>query len=450
MKKQLTTLMLSLLLGSGLLLGLNSKPANASAGSWSVTGGTAGGTARSEQSSVIYGDKIYSWAGNTDEVFLNSLSIYDISDNAWSSSTSGGTPRSSQVGVLNGSKIYFWGGWVTSGQSIAVTNTMDIYDIALNSWSTGLAGGTARAGHAGVVFNGNIYYWGGCTASNGACDVRLNTMDIYNIAGNSWTTGTTGGTARTGTVATTDGVTIYFWGGNDTNGTFLSTMDKYSIAGNSWTTGATGGTARDGHVGVLYAGYIYYWGGENSNNALQNGVDIYNITGDSWSLGTAGGVARHGASAVEYGGKIYIWGGSAAGTPSWVDSNKMDIYDTGYHPLPVFQTLPDDTRTINLDAGQTVTTNPYVLRVMPTSVNNISKVEFSVDGTLICTDTTADEAGVYTCSWNTALYDSTISVKAYDDYNYSTTLTTWATVSLGGAEPGTEIPVTLPETGADL
>jgi hypothetical protein len=70
---------------------------------------------------------------------------------------------------------------------------------------------------------------------------------------------------------------------------------------------------------------------------------------------------------------------------------------------------------MNLVNGQSVTENPYIITAKATdSAAGIWKLEFYVDGNLLCTDTAADANGNYSCSWDTSLYQSDIEVIAYD------------------------------------
>ncbi len=152
-----------------------------------------------------------------------------------------------------------------------VFNTLDIYDIASNTWSTGRAGGTARRGHSSVLYNGKIYSWGG-----GPTGTSLNTIDIYDIASNSWSTGRAGGTARRGHSSVLYNGKIYSWGGS-----YLNTLDIYDIASNTWSTGSAGGTARMDHSSVLYNGKIYSWGlvGQRAGVIPQNFITVKSIRG---------------------------------------------------------------------------------------------------------------------------------------------------------------------------
>ena len=110
---------------------------------------------------------------------------------------------------------------------------------------------------------------------------------------------------------------------------------------------------------------------------------------------------------------------------------------------PVFVDIPGLSSVINITEGQLITTNPYTIKVKPTDVDGIQKVEFYIDNVLICTDTTADSDGVYSCDWDTSKYHSDIKVLAYDtNGNVSTALTRSTTVRLANTVTGT-----LPETG---
>lgn len=110
---------------------------------------------------------------------------------------------------------------------------------------------------------------------------------------------------------------------------------------------------------------------------------------------------------------------------------------------PTFVTLPGSTIPINLTEGQTITTNPYIIKVKPNDDNGIQRVEFYIDGTLICTATTPDAGGVYSCSWDTSKYHSDIRVIAYDNSGNPSIALTRSTV----VDPSLYI---LPRTGMNI
>jgi len=112
---------------------------------------------------------------------------------------------------------------------------------------------------------------------------------------------------------------------------------------------------------------------------------------------------------------------------------------------PIFEVIGGgDTRTVNIDAGQVITTNPYIIKVKPSDSSGVSKVEFYIDNILIGTDTTADADGYYTCSWDTSKYHSEVKIIAFDTLGNTSTLNRSTTVRLASTSTGT-----LPQTGGN-
>jgi len=285
------------------------------------TAGTTGGTARYGHTANVYGSKMYVWGGSN-AGYLNTMDIYDITNNTWSTGAAGGTARRYHTSGINGDKIYYWGG--TNGSNL---NTLDIYDITNNTWSTGAAGGTARYGHGSVIYGGKIYSFLG---SNGS---PLYSVDIYNIAGNSWSTGASDFTqSRYFFPAFRYYDKMYSWAGGNGG---ANTMRIYNMTTNTHSAGTTGGTARYYVGAVTYNGKMYSWAGFGGSNI----VDIFDPLTNTWTTGTAGGSSRYGHSSVVYGNKIINWGGI-----NGPYLNTMDIYNIS-EPAPTATPTPTRTPT---------------------------------------------------------------------------------------------------------
>jgi hypothetical protein len=196
---------------------------------------------------------------------------YKTSTDSWNVATvSGFTSETSRRGIY---KIEVDGEYIC--------NTGDVLNLDSTSWSTITTGGTARMLHSAVVYNGKMYAWGGITDSG-----VVNTMDIYDFATHGWTTGTAGGTARYGHTAVVSGTKMICWGGVNSinNGSLLNTVDIYDFVSNTWTTGLAGGTARYLHTAHLYNGSIYYIDGFGLTASVGLAlIDIYNISNNTWS-----------------------------------------------------------------------------------------------------------------------------------------------------------------------
>ncbi len=158
--------------------------------------------------------------------------------------------------------------------------------------------------------NGYIYVPGGYTGS-----AYSSILYIYNIGLNSWTTGASVPAAVLWpvVVCSPSNNKVYVIGGY--NGTAAqSTTYIYDVAGNSWTTGAGIPVATYGSDGGLINGHIYMSGGD-----LGTATYNYNIATNGWTTtgATMAVTCRFAASGVDSSGRLWIAGGGfCSPTPS--------------------------------------------------------------------------------------------------------------------------------------
>lgn len=124
----------------------------------------------------------------------------------------------------------------------------------------------------------------------------------------------------------------------------------------------------------------------------------------------------------------------------WLDNRNgnHDIYlgeisdpavDVSDNNPPVFFDFEGGNGGINISDGQFITTNPFKIKVKPVDEESgIQLVEFYVDNNLLCTDTSPDSEGIYSCDWDTSKYHSTVRVVAFDNSENSATILRNATV----------------------
>ena len=126
------------------------------------------------------------------------------------------------------------------------------------------------------VYNGKIYCIGGYSNDS----TITNTLEIYNIVNNTWTTGNPMITARNALTSVIYNSKIYCIGGYGSS--YLNTVEIYDIVNNTWTTGTPITTARDGLTSQLYNGKIYCIGGYNG--AYTNKVEILSLSISNYTL----------------------------------------------------------------------------------------------------------------------------------------------------------------------
>src|SRR5258705_13636362 len=161
----------------------------------------------------------------------------------------------------------------------------------------------ARGQHAAVSHpNGNIYVWGGFLGVGNP----LSSLEIYNAATNTWTSGAPVPTPTRGQAfALGQDNMIYSISGY--NFSYLTNAYKYDAATNTWTAIPSIPTACWECTAIAGAnGNIYVFGGENAMNLVQ----IYNPLSNLWGSGAfiPVPVRMHSAVAAPN-GKIYVIGG---------------------------------------------------------------------------------------------------------------------------------------------
>ncbi len=161
--------------------------------------------------------------------------------------------------------------------------------------------------HSVVYYDGKLYKFGGYGGATGAA--RAFTL-IYDIASNTWYTGTSMPAARYWIDCVEIGGKFYCAGGY-TGSAASNSLYIYHPITNTWTTGAVLPAARYAYDGVALDGKYYVIGGYTSS--YQNTILVYDPATDTWDSTKASmSVARRDASAGVIGGKIYVAGGRSA------------------------------------------------------------------------------------------------------------------------------------------
>jgi N-acetylneuraminic acid mutarotase len=227
---------------------------------------------------VSDGTYIYA-GGGTDLANLivhNDLLRYDPVNDSWTTLATGDPHALSQAVYFNG-KIYNMGGY---DESFLATDTTRIYDIATNTWTTGTPMPQALTQMATAMWNGVIYVAGG----NLSFGQLVNTLYAYDINSDTWTA-----LAAMPQPLTLPGFgaingKIYIAGGFG-NGGILDTLYIYDIATNAWTPGANLSQFVEGPGTSVFNGLLYVYGGRLPGLILSNLTRIYDPASNTWSDG---------------------------------------------------------------------------------------------------------------------------------------------------------------------
>ena len=222
------------------------------------------------------------------------------------------------------------------------------YDLLTETWTTTLAQRPFTGNHHGLeVYDGKLYLIGGLDASSPG------TVQIYDPATDSWSSGAqmpwSGGSVVTALI----GDTIYAGGGIVGSST-VANFAAYDPVGDSWTTVAPMPLGVNHAAAATDGERLFVFGGRQGPNIPQPGfsnVQIYDPVSDTWQTSMAGTVApmplpRGGTGkAVWYRGEFYVFGGEDAAsafgdvqaydpaTNSWRMESSMPTARHGIFPV---------------------------------------------------------------------------------------------------------------------
>lgn len=267
----------------------------------------------SEMAIAALDGKIYVLGGYpASRVTQNTLQIYDVATNTWTR----GQPAPIRVHhpVLAGvnGKLYSLGGQV-DGQPENTARTFE-YDPVGDAWRERRSMPTARGGGAGAVIGDRIYVVGGRPPAG-------NAFEVYDISDDAWESlprlPTTVNQRNHLAAAAIDGK-IYVAGGRYDGGGFGSPMtdalDMYDPATRTWTPRKRMLRRRGGVAGVAANGCFHVYGGEGTNTGEPNDVfpdhDVYDPIKDTWTALDRLPVPFHGVTGGAFvNGVVFMPGG---------------------------------------------------------------------------------------------------------------------------------------------
>lgn len=268
--------------------------------------------ARYLMAAIGAGDKIFFAGGEIGDgtCATKTVDIYDIPNNKWSASSLS-IPGNRVVPAAVGNKVLFAGGNAGFCGSWARGTTVDIYDLTTNAWSTASLSSVKRSGDAAVTVNNKVFFSGGETWPDnpvpGSWYVS-NTVDIYDEASNSWSISSLNeGKLGHAGVAVNDKI---FWAGGET-GHFPSVTGSCSVEIRNVSNGSVSiqQLSKPGkRKGVVKNNQIVFYADGES-------FDLYDVATDKWSIGVLP-VSVSGASIISVNNTIYLAGGVVNGVLS--------------------------------------------------------------------------------------------------------------------------------------
>ncbi|MFK7925209.1 MAG: malectin domain-containing carbohydrate-binding protein [Bacteroidia bacterium] len=193
---------------------------------------------------VMYNDKFYVVAGNTDGHdggYIPWFDEFDPATGVWTPMADAPRARDHFHATVVGDKLYVAGGRESGGGSLfePLIAEVDVYDFTTNTWSSPTNLPTPRAAAAVINFQNQVYVIGGeigIDLQGNVIDDALKTTEAYDPIGGSWTTKDDLLTERHGTQGIVSGDGIHIAAGSSSKGG-AGTMQNMEFYGTDNPTG---------------------------------------------------------------------------------------------------------------------------------------------------------------------------------------------------------------------
>jgi N-acetylneuraminic acid mutarotase/aspartokinase-like uncharacterized kinase len=318
--------------------------------------------------------------------------------------------------------LYLFNGYTGSGGEV---NTLFIYNIATNSWTTGANSPFSTRGVAYCLGTDNmIYLQGGAP--------NTNSFVRYDVATNTWSTLASCPTGAWEGSMTSEAGKIYYAGGEP----YESLMRIYDIAANTWTTAANLPTGVKEHKIVRgNNGYLYVFGGVNAGYTPVNPIQRYDMAANTWSvIGTIPVQKNQFGACLAPDGRIYLVCGKNNGSnnagPFFSDVNVFNPCSNTWtvsfsHPIAHGELAVASTTNGIFAMGGTTGTGinaNYFLPVTPGSLT-YPNIAFTPASLAVCAGSSATlgVTGASTYTWSTGSNSTSIVITPSVNTTYTVT-----------------------------
>ena len=140
----------------------------------------------------------------------------------------------------------------------------------------------ARGCHTAAVVDGKIYVVGGEIGDDEDGAVITDRVDMYDPAADSWQQMAAMPTAWSSPAAAVVDGKIYVSGGLAASGEYSDALEAYDPVADTWTTLASLSQARTDHASAAVHGKLYVFGGDSDSGRMDL-VEVYSPASNSWA-----------------------------------------------------------------------------------------------------------------------------------------------------------------------
>ncbi len=253
---------------------------------------------------------------------VRTVQIYDIAGNSWQLGPQLPEPNNHGMAAAVDGRIYLIGGQLTADQE-GYVNTVYELDPARGAWVEKARMPTARSGGVAVVHGGKIYVAGGRVP-------RGHDFAVYDPAADRWEVLPDLPSQRNHITGAAINGRIHVVGGRLGNGLSPLKTDAHEVFDpqtRTWTTAAPMLRGRSGMNGVMARGCFHVWGGE-APTGMTPDHDYYDPRTNKWSSLRNMPIPVHGVVGSAFvDGLIWVAGGGTQ-----IGGSSGSLHNQTYQP----------------------------------------------------------------------------------------------------------------------
>ena len=295
-------------------------------------------TQRSGIAAAVVNDKIYVIGGTLENIEapdgVSTVEEYDPQTNTWRQVADMPTRRYYPKAAVVNDTIYVFGGWYeVKGVKTEYPVRVEAYDPITDTWTRKKDMPVPRVHPAVGAVDGKIFIIGGSTGWGWENERRMDRVDIYDPATDTWEQGPKMPTRRDAYLGGVVNNHIYVIGGyGPPGGQVLSAIEEYDPISCQWQRKKDMLNVKFSFRTAVVEGEIYVIGGIQAFPQYLATVDVYNPQTETWRDIPAMPNPMYPQAAATVNDKIYVFGGTGVGGQFFPDVVAFDT--TGSHAIP--------------------------------------------------------------------------------------------------------------------
>lgn len=230
---------------------------------------------------TVMDDSIFFSGGRLyDYSFVNTVDIYDIGEDTWSTVELETPARWVSSVVSTGGKVFIAGGENYPNNPLVYYSEIDIYSKSTGEWTVETLPDT-RAYMSAIALGNKVFFAGGGKFTSGGSVIYYDEVSIYDAQAEAWLETEYLSEPKVLPGAAASGSKVFFAGGETGENEVSPWVDIYDTLTGTWTYKSLS-EGRTYIAAAAYGNKVYFAGGARPFGVTSLNIDVYNVDIGDW------------------------------------------------------------------------------------------------------------------------------------------------------------------------